>query len=129
MNDDVREKDQITENFRLSEFDCGCGCEMPGEVLGNVLDVIERLQVVRDVLGEPLFVTSGYRCEAHNKAVGGAKGSYHLTGRAVDVSAPSGVLKHKILLAAMGKDRFEGIGVNKSFIHLDTRKRRLVFAY
>jgi hypothetical protein len=30
-------------------------------------------------------VTSVLRCEAHNKAVGGTKGSKHLTGEAVDV--------------------------------------------
>ena len=34
---------------------------------------------------EPIIINSGYRSEAVNKAVGGAKGSNHLTGCAVDI--------------------------------------------
>ncbi|MBR2150120.1 MAG: hypothetical protein IJ902_01880 [Prevotella sp.] len=34
---------------------------------------------------EPLIINSGYRSEAVNKAVGGAKGSNHLTGCAADI--------------------------------------------
>ena len=33
----------------------------------------------------PIIINSGYRSEAVNKAVGGAKGSNHLTGCAVDI--------------------------------------------
>ena len=35
---------------------------------------------------EPIIITSGYRSEAVNRAVGGAKGSNHLTGCAVDIN-------------------------------------------
>ena len=34
---------------------------------------------------EPIIINSGYRSEAVNKAVGGVKGSNHLTGCAVDI--------------------------------------------
>ena len=34
---------------------------------------------------DPIIINSGYRSEAVNKAVGGAKGSNHLTGCAVDI--------------------------------------------
>ena len=34
---------------------------------------------------DPIVINSGYRSEAVNKAVGGAKGSNHLTGCAVDI--------------------------------------------
>ena len=34
---------------------------------------------------DPIIINSGYRSEAVNKAVGGVKGSNHLTGCAVDI--------------------------------------------
>jgi uncharacterized protein YcbK (DUF882 family) len=40
------------------------------------------------------IVTSGYRSERHNRAVGGSPTSYHLTGRAVDVVGPEATLDH-----------------------------------
>lgn len=47
------------------------------------------LEIVRAELGNrPVVVTSGYRCEALNRAVGGSRVSAHLDGRAVDFVVP-----------------------------------------
>ena len=43
------------------------------------------LQKIRDHFGRPVVITSGYRTAAHNAAVGGAKSSQHLLGRAADI--------------------------------------------
>lgn len=43
------------------------------------------LDHARDQLRRPIIVTSGYRTEAHNRAVGGAPDSQHLYGRAADI--------------------------------------------
>lgn len=43
------------------------------------------LDVARKELNAPITVTSGYRCPAVNKAVGGARNSQHLYGLAVDI--------------------------------------------
>lgn len=45
------------------------------------------LQPIRDKWGAPLIVTSGYRSEALNKAVGGSKTSQHRLGEAADIKA------------------------------------------
>lgn len=45
----------------------------------NILDPL------REELGVPLKISSGYRCLRLNNAVGGAKNSQHLTGQASDV--------------------------------------------
>lgn len=48
---------------------------------------VEVLQPIRDAWGQPIVVTSGYRCPKLNAAVGGVKGSQHLLGQASDIKA------------------------------------------
>lgn len=47
--------------------------------------VINILQPLRDYLGKPIKVTSGFRSPALNKAVSGSPKSQHLTGNAADI--------------------------------------------
>lgn len=51
--------------------------------------VLEILQPVRDKWGRPIVVTSGFRSEAVNKAVGGARNSQHRLGEAADIKIGS----------------------------------------
>ena len=55
-----------TKNFKVSEFTCKCGCSF------NAIEqrVIDMCQTIRDALGVPVRVSSGCRCEKHNKAIG-----------------------------------------------------------
>lgn len=46
---------------------------------------VNVLQPLRDHFGEPIVVTSGYRCPAVNRAVGGSSTSYHAKGCAADI--------------------------------------------
>jgi hypothetical protein len=46
------------------------------------------LETVRALLGVPLLVSSGYRCPALNKLVGGQPNSQHMRGEAADFTAP-----------------------------------------
>ena len=46
------------------------------------------LEPLRTAFGHPITVSSGYRCAALNKAVGGARSSQHLLGQATDIHAP-----------------------------------------
>lgn len=55
-----------------------------------VMDNLARLadyvlEPLRAAMGFPIVISSGYRSEPLNKAVGGATNSYHLLGRAVDI--------------------------------------------
>lgn len=54
---------------------------------------IEVLQPIRDKYGLPLIVTSGFRCEKLNKAVGGAKTSQHCKGEAADIHTVSDTIE------------------------------------
>lgn len=54
--------------------------------LGLVVDVLNDIQ---KRFGKPVVVTSGYRCEALNVAVGGVPNSQHMLGEAVDFFVPT----------------------------------------
>lgn len=54
---------------------------------------IDILQPIRDKYGKPLVVTSGFRCEKLNKAVGGAKTSQHCKGEAADIHTVSDTIE------------------------------------
>lgn len=53
------------------------------ELVDNILDPL------REAWGSPIIVTSGYRCQQLNKAVGGAKSSQHVYGQAADIRTVS----------------------------------------
>lgn len=56
----------------------------------NLKLLIERvLDPLREAYGKPIIVTSGYRCDALNKAVKGSKTSQHMSGQAADVNGVS----------------------------------------
>ena len=62
----------------------------PAEAIANMQRLIDTvLNPARITLGAPIKVNSGYRCKALNVAVGGVARSYHLSGRAADLTTGS----------------------------------------
>jgi hypothetical protein len=59
------------------------------QIVANLRKTAALLEEVRTLLGVPILVSSGYRCPALNKAVGGAKNSAHMLGLAADFTAPA----------------------------------------
>lgn len=117
---------KLTKNFNREEFDCKDGTEVPCEYILNVKEVADNLQVLRDYLEVPVIVTgSGYRTPSHNKKVGGAKFSQHLTASGADINAkgykPKQLAEVIELLILKGKMKQGGIGVYPNFVHYDIR--------
>ncbi len=72
--------------FKMKEFECHDGCEMPAEARENIEALVEVvLDPARERLGKAIRVNSGYRCPKHNLKVGGVAGSQHMKGEAADV--------------------------------------------
>lgn len=82
---------KITENFTLAELiktntALGIDNTPTPEAIENLKNIaIKVLQPIRDYFKVPVTVTSGYRSPAYNKAIGGAVGSQHMKGEAVDI--------------------------------------------
>ena len=113
-----------TKNFKVSEFACKCGCGKC-DIDQRVIDMA---QTIRDALGVPVRVNSGCRCERHNVASGGVKGSKHVLGKAADLSCGLGAKK---MFNTVKKLHAEGKLPDldyciryKTFIHIDCGGKR-----
>lgn len=118
---------KLTENFNRQEFDCRNGTKVPAQYMDNVKELAKNLQVLRDFIGEPVRVNSGYRTPAYNKSVGGKSASQHLQAKAADITAKSytpkqlaDIIKGLIISKKMKQG---GVGVYPGFVHYDIRGR------
>jgi uncharacterized protein YcbK (DUF882 family) len=117
---------KLTNNFNLQEFACNDGTQVPPQFYGNVKELAENLQALRDHIKEPVMITgSGYRTPSHNAKVGGTKNSQHLTASGADINArgytPKQLARVIEKLIKAGKMKEGGIGVYKGFVHYDIR--------
>lgn len=83
----------MMKHFTMGEFmrsdtaarmgiDNRCKMEHVPNILALVANVLDPL---REAYGKPIRITSGFRCPALNKAVGGSPTSDHMLGRAADI--------------------------------------------
>ena len=108
----------MTKNFLAAEFACKCGCGR--NMISRLL--VDQLQKLRDEIGRPITVISGYRCRLHNTLVGGGQLSQHVLGNAADIRV-KGMTPRQLYEVARKYPAFTGIGVNDrgNTLHLDVR--------
>lgn len=78
------------EEMTLSDYAIRHGLDNEPDkfVLENLLRLASHMEKVREVLGSPIHITSGYRSLLVNKGIGGAKNSDHTKGLACDFVCP-----------------------------------------
>lgn len=111
----------LTEHFTVKEMECPCctRCEMQHNFMLQCEEFRYELQ-------EPLRVTSGYRCAKHNASLKDSSPySKHLEGLAADIIWTSN--KYKMISTAM--KMFDGIGIGKTYIHVDKGGIKKVWIY
>lgn len=108
----------LTKNFSRSEIACRCGCGYDG----ITLRFTKILQEMRNLLGEPMIITSGCRCINYNRMIGGFKNSAHTRGLAVDIKCTNSYMRRRLILLAIRKG-ITRIGIGKDFIHIDIDDR------
>lgn len=125
----------ITKHFALSEFISSHTATRLGidntpsasvtAVLTNIL--IPAMQQIRDLLGAPVIIKSGYRCPHLNSVVRGSPTSDHLTGHAADFVAPSygDPLKvARVLLANNDQLKWDQLIWEVGWVHVSFNTRR-----
>lgn len=104
--------------FSLDEFKCPC-CK---KVEMNE-SFLRSLDSLRERIGIPLTINSGFRCDKHNTDIGGSPNSKHRLGLAADISTKNMRAKQKYnVIKNAYVVGMTGIGVYETFIHLDCRR-------
>jgi hypothetical protein len=131
----------LTAHFTLAELTASDYATRTGidnqpidpAVLANLHLLADGLERVRAVLGQPIHISSGYRCEKLNAAVSGSRTSAHLKGLAADIHVPGitprGVcLRLSAVADAIGFDQliFEGSWTHIGFPEADAEPRRQI---
>ena len=125
-NVDINKNARLSEHFTLAEMcktsvktaDVNIPSRVHIENLKRLCGWLERLrqrynlnikEKIKNKNDDPIIINSGYRSEAVNKAVGGAKGSNHLTGCAVDihVTGMEQLIRYAAILLDISDERQE----------------------
>lgn len=124
----------LSKHFSTREFKCKCSYETCKEQRISV-DLINKLEVIREEIGQPLIIISAYRCSRHQEYIRQsgqftvvAKKSTHELGDAADIVPRDGKdVKGQFLKVCA--QHFDSIGLSDKFLHCDQRKgvRRWVY--
>lgn len=115
-----RMDEQISAHFHAREFACKDGCKFI--LISKIL--VQILEGLRQRIGEEIYINSGYRTPAHNKAVGGERLSYHQYGMAADIRAKTKTPKELYELLDKMMKGWGGLELHQNFVHVDVRMRQ-----
>lgn len=124
----------MTPNFKREEFAQPAkhgfsSVPYPWRYLPRLAALCEVLEVVRAHFGKGVKILSGYRTPEYNKAIGGARLSQHVEGRAADIRVEGVPAKDvqvavKKLIAEGRLPAVGGVGCYPTFTHIDIRHRK-----
>ena len=105
--------------FARSEFRCKCGRYCDGFPAEPHRLLVEQAEAVRGHFGAPVHVSSGVRCEMHNANVGGAEGSRHKTGKAMDFRVEGQSAKTVLAFVKTLPHIRYAYAIDGSYVHMD----------
>lgn len=122
---------KLTRNFTLEELTATNYKHLQTapslEQLHNLQHLCSAvLQPLRDKIGQPIIITSGFRSEKLNKHVGGVANTYHLQGLAADIRIKNDehakiLFKNLQEIAEVDVCLYERKGAAK-WLHVQTRR-------
>lgn len=96
----------------------------PENLWANIDATAKIIDIARHKLGHPVTIINAYRSPAYNRAVRGARLSQHMQFRAVDLkptgASPQALFDVLVHLREAGAFK-GGLGLYRTFVHLDTR--------
>lgn len=121
----IYRKMTFAKYFKIEEFQSKDGAKMPLSVENNIKKLVKNLDIIREEIGMPIHVNSGYRSPEHNKNVGGVKNSFHMQGKAADihVKGMSSIELKSVIEKLINDGKIEqgGLGFYPTWVHYDNR--------
>lgn len=111
---------QLSAHFKVREFACGDGSDAV-LVAPRLVMVLES---IRAHFGAAVTINSGYRTPEYNAKVGGVARSQHCYGTAADIVVKGQTPEAVAAFARTLMPDWGGVGVYKSFTHIDVREAR-----
>jgi uncharacterized protein YcbK (DUF882 family) len=107
--------------------DCPCGCGT--KPTSTFLDLLITIDKFVYIFGNThITISSGARCEKHNKEVGGLPGSAHLLGIAADIPYNNDKELFNLVNVAMSRNIVRIVIYKKrKFIHIDVATQKMGF--
>lgn len=103
--------------YKLAHREIRCRCSHEDCTYTMISDrILRTFSIVRKIWSSPIIVTSAYRCQRHNKLVGGYPDSYHKRGMAIDIFPNNGDIEGLYALCQKFFD-FVKIYPDEGFIH------------
>lgn len=109
---------------------------IPGENEREALEVLvlALLDPLRELWGKPIYVNSGYRSPALNKAVGGVANSQHMKGQAADITTGKAESNRKLFALIRDGgfdfdqliDEADGTWIHVSYVSLSENRRQVL---
>lgn len=124
------DKTRLSEHFNVQEFKCKCGRNHEIKIDSNLPNILEKLMIkIGANVGN---ISSGYRCKAHDKAVGGSGKGSHVEGYACDITFKDKngktISSKNVALRLEDLGHKKGIGYrcggNINYTHIDTKPRK-----
>ena len=117
----------ISKNFSLEELTASATAKAKGlrnepgqtDVISLCALVHRVLQPLREAMGEPIKIGSGYRSLAVNRAVGGVSNSQHMRGEAADIRCADNKLLAEIIEQ---KGNFDQLIIYPTFLHVSYKR-------
>lgn len=119
------DKTQISAHFKACEFQCKCSGKHDFPLDTALVEKLEKLHIALNC--SAINVSSGFRCIAHDKAVGGSGTGQHIHGKAADICCigqDGKPIDNRLVCIAAQDIGFTGIARiagNGTYTHVDTR--------
>ena len=111
---------QLSTPFKVREFACRSGAD--AVLIAPRLVMV--LESIRAHFGAAVTINSGYRTPEYNAKVGGVARSQHCYGTAADIVVKGQTPEAVAAFARTLMPDWGGVGVYKSFTHIDVREAR-----
>lgn len=114
----IPKKDNFDIGYRLSHKEFKCQC-VYADCTYTLLHprLVRAWEMVRAKFGAPLKINSGFRCQRHNRDVGGVDDSRHKKGQAVDISFDNLKDMERSFLKTLLDEHFDTVLTYNNFYH------------